>query len=242
MRESLRGWNPNRRKTPAQSLTSRTPLSLDRLQGYWRELACRYFDNRLPPIRIEWSSRLTSSAGLFVSLVGARARRGESVQVNSMDRLIRLSLPLLGHQPEREIIRTLAHEMIHQWQYDIRRSRPSHGRDFRDKMEELNRDGLDVTIRHTLNREVEALARYVWRCLRCGMLYRRQRRTISPQRHRCGSCHGLLVEDALHPTNLTVDSPPNAPMWKRSAAYKAQPTTKASTLAQLRFDFMERPS
>ena len=37
---------------------------------------------------------------------------------------------------------TLAHEMIHQWEFDIRKRRPSHGPLFREMMERMNEAGL----------------------------------------------------------------------------------------------------
>ncbi|HEX2056407.1 MAG TPA: SprT-like domain-containing protein, partial [Nitrospiraceae bacterium] len=102
---------------------------------------------------------------------------------------------------------TLAHEMIHQWQYDILKRRPNHGADFRRMMSRMNQDGLRITIYHSMYQEVDALARYVWRCRQCGYLYRRHRRTIQPRRHQCGACRGPLQEVRLpafepHPTSL----------------------------------------
>ena len=170
------------------------PISIDRLQTFWKELTETYFQNRLPPIRLEWSYRLTASSGIFVSQVGPRSRRINPEEGPGTERLIRLSLPLLHNQTESEIVRTLAHEMIHQWQYDIRKRRPTHGSDFLAVMARMNQDGLGITIRHSLDQEVDDLARYAWRCTRCGKGYRRQRRTISPHRHRCGSCRGALEE------------------------------------------------
>jgi len=84
--------------------------------------------------------------------------------------------------------------MIHQWQFDVRKRRPDHGPDFLEKMEAMNRDGLKITIHHTLDEEVSAFLTYAWRCLECGQDYQRQRRTIRPKDHRCGACHGLLGE------------------------------------------------
>ncbi len=163
----------------------------------WQDLACRFFENRLPAIRIEWSSRLTASAGLFVSQVGPRSlwrftayRRGEA-------RVIRLSAPLLRGQPEAELLGTLAHEMIHQWEFDIRKRRPSHGPAFREMMDRMNEAGLNITIRHQLNETVQALNRHAWECVQCGMAYHRQRRTIVPSRHLCSRCRGALVEVSL---------------------------------------------
>ena len=96
---------------------------------------------------------------------------------------------------EQEIVSTLAHEMIHQWQFDILKRRPNHGPDFLRKMTEMNRDGaLAITIYHSLQKEVLALTRFSWRCRQCGRVYRRQRRTIQPRRHHCGICRGSLQE------------------------------------------------
>jgi predicted SprT family Zn-dependent metalloprotease len=164
------------------------------MQDEWNRLNVRYFRGALPAIQILWSRRLTASAGMFVSQVGPRARQDGVVDTRSGRRLIRLSLPLLRDQPEEEMIATLAHEMIHQWQYDILKRRPNHGRDFRCVMEVMNRDGLGVTIGHSLDEAVQALAKYAWRCQQCGRDYRRQRRTIRPSRHRCGVCRGKLRE------------------------------------------------
>ena len=170
----------------------------------WQDLACRFFENRLPAITIEWSTRLTASAGLFVSQVGPRSLWLSTAYRHGEARVIRLSVPLLRGQPEAELLGTLAHEMIHQWEFDIRKRRPSHGTTFREKMDEMNRAGLGVTIRHQLNETVEALNRYAWQCIRCGMAYHRQRRTIVPARHLCSRCRGALVEVALEPSSRVL--------------------------------------
>jgi len=163
----------------------------------WHDLSCRFFENRLPAITIEWSSRLTASAGLFVSQVGPRSRWVSFAYRHGRARVIRLSAPLLRGQPEAELRGTLAHEMIHQWEFDIRKRRPSHGPTFREMMDRMNEAGLNITIRHQLNETVDALNRYAWECVRCGMAYHRQRRTIMPGRHLCSRCRGRLVEVPL---------------------------------------------
>ena len=163
----------------------------------WQDLACRFFEDRLPAIRIEWSTRLTASAGLFVSQVGPRSRWVSSAYRHGAARVIRLSAPLLRGEPEAELRGTLAHEMIHQWEFDIRKRRPSHGPTFREMMDRMNEAGLGITIRHQLNKTVDALNRYAWECVRCGMAYHRQRRTIMPARHLCSRCRGRLVEVPL---------------------------------------------
>ena len=175
------------------------PVTLSDLQVLWQALNAQYFEGRLPTIEIQWSSRLTSSVGMFVSQTGPRSCLLSVQERHGSARKIRLSLPLLIGKPHAEIQGTLAHEMIHQWQYDIRKRRPSHGEDFSQKMVLMNQDGLGITIYHSLTQEVEAFTRYEWRCQSCGKGYRRQRRTISPARHRCSECLGCLKEVPVLP-------------------------------------------
>ncbi len=174
-------------------------LSQAGLQARWRDLNARYFAGLLPPIAIVWSRRLTSSVGMFASRSGPRAPQLASA--SHCHREIRLSLPLLERLAERtayaeqELLNTLAHEMIHQWQFDVLKRRPTHGLDFLRKMAEINRTGeIAVTTYHSLQKEVLALSRFAWRCVGCGQIYRRQRKTIEPRRHQCGSCRGTLQE------------------------------------------------
>ena len=177
------------------------PSTASELLAVWRDLNTRYFEGDLPPIALVWSIRLTSSVGMFVSRTGPRSSWTGNAPSKTPKREIRLSAPLLkpllADSPFgwNELVSTLAHEMIHQWQYDILKRRPNHGPDFIRKMREMNRDGtLAVTVYHTLKKEVQALSRFAWRCGRCGRIYRRQRRTIHPRRHHCGSCRGSLQE------------------------------------------------
>ena len=188
----------------SSTTTPLSPLSAERLRALWGELNARFFNGTLPSIQIMWSRRLTSSSGMFVSRVGPRAKTDDGQDTRPERRLIRLSLPLLHSLLERtpcaeqEILSTLAHEMIHQWQFDLLKRRPDHGLDFLRKMTEMNRSGLvGVTIYHALGKEVQALSRYAWRCQQCGLVYQRHRRSIQPRRHRCGQCQGSLHELTL---------------------------------------------
>lgn len=219
--------------------------SLEQLQTEWRRLNERYFEGLLPPISVVWSRRLTSSVGMFVSRGGPRPRLFEESNRHRPKREIRLSAPLLAHLADRtayagqELLNTLAHEMIHQWQFDVLKRRPNHGPDFLRKMTEMNRSGLvSITIYHSLQKEVQALSRFAWRCTDCGRIYRRQRKTIQPRRHLCGSCRGALQElPALHqarekPVLQTPVTrlPPTYPAQQLSLAWDARldPLTASS--------------
>jgi predicted SprT family Zn-dependent metalloprotease len=197
-------------------------LSPEELQARWRDLNARYFAGLLPPIAIVWSRRLTSSVGMFASRSGPRTP--QPAAAGHCRREIRLSLPLLERLAERsayaeqELLNTLAHEMIHQWQFDVLKRRPTHGLDFLRKMAEINRAGeIAVTTYHALQKEVLALSRFAWRCVDCGRIYRRQRKTIEPRRHQCGSCRGALQELRLS----AVSRQPSAAIQGRRAGHAA---------------------
>jgi predicted SprT family Zn-dependent metalloprotease len=174
-------------------------LSTETLETRWKQLNARYFSGSLPPIPIRWSERLTSSVGMFTCRGGPRTSYPNLASTSRRE--IRLSRPLFeqlaARMPhvEQELINTLAHEMIHQWQFDVLKRRPDHGLAFLKKMAQINRSGeVAVTTYHSLEKEVNALSRFAWQCISCGRLYRRQRRTIEPQRHHCGACRGTLRE------------------------------------------------
>ncbi len=186
------------------------PLSSEGLQARWQHLNTRYFTGSLSPIEIVWSHRLTASVGMFACRKGPKAFYPAILDSR---REIRLSLPLFEQlaartaYAEQELLNTLAHEMIHQWQFDVLKRRPDHGLEFLRKMTQINRSGeVAVTTYHALEQEVIALSKFAWRCQDCGRLYRRHRRTIQPKLHQCGSCRGALQE-LVSPTQLCEDRP-----------------------------------
>ena len=213
------------------------PFTTEHLQDVWVDLNVRFFDGHLPSIDITWSRRLTSSVGMFVSRRGPRPRLDLDGLRPPTRREIRLSLPLLqqvsqrSEYGEQEIRSTLAHEMIHQWQYDILKRRPNHGANFLRKMTEMNQDGtLAITIYHSLQKEVLALTQFAWRCRQCGRVYRRQRRTIQPRRHHCGICRGLLQELVGSISRIPTDS-------ERASLTRVPPSQRHLQPLQLSFTF-----
>jgi predicted SprT family Zn-dependent metalloprotease len=204
------------------------------LQTRWQHLNGRYFSGSLPSIAILWSPRLTSSVGMFASRGGPRTSSGQG------SREIRLSLPLFVKLADRtpyaeqELLNTIAHEMIHQWQFDLLKRRPDHGLAFLRKMTEMNRTGeVAITTYHSLDQEVLALSRFTWRCNDCGRIYRRQRKTIQPGRHRCGVCRGTLHE-LLSPI-FTVESQlvGNVPQLSIPLSPSARPNRRIAEPQQL---------
>ena len=208
------------------------------LQARWQHLNTRYFSGSLKPIEIVWSQRLTASVGMFACREGPKAFY--PLALTHRRREIRLSLPLFEQlaartpYAEQELLNTLAHEMIHQWQFDVLKRRPDHGLEFLRKMTQMNRTGeVSVTTYHTLEKEVIALSKFAWRCQDCGRLYRRQRRTIQPKHHHCGSCRGQLQE-LVAPTQLIEDRPtPYLTHASEPSPRSARPTKLGRTPEQL---------
>lgn len=130
----------------------------------------------LPPacdVRIEWSKRLTSSAGICYP--------GK--------RLIRLSTHYHQRFPE-EIESTLLHEMIHLLV-------PGHGPEFYAWLERIRRQGGRVA-RYAKERATQGKARWLYHCRGCGarwLRYRRLRGGGVGYVHK--GCGGSLVEKRL---------------------------------------------
>lgn len=223
--------------TPATSGLS-AHHSSEVLQARWQHLNARYFAGSLKPIEIVWSQRLTASVGMFTCR--HREKAFSPFAMMNSRREIRLSLPLFEQlaartsYAEQELLNTLAHEMIHQWQFDVLKRRPDHGLEFLRKMTQINRSGeVAVTTYHSLEKEVIALSKFAWRCQDCGRLYRRHRRTIQPKRHHCGSCRGQLLE-LVSPTQLIEDRPrPYQTPVSDSSHRPARPTGSGETPEQL---------
>jgi predicted SprT family Zn-dependent metalloprotease len=213
-------------------------LSDEALEARWRQLNAQYFAGALQPIPICWSERLTSSVGLFTCRGGPRTSYLNLPSTSRRE--IRLSRPLFDQlavrmpQVEQELLNTLAHEMIHQWQFDILKQRPDHGVAFLRKMTQINRSGeVAVTTYHSLEKEVIALSRFTWQCTNCGRLYRRQRRTILPQRHHCGACRGALRELVSKPELHKDDRGPLIEPASDTMSLLGSPRTPTSSPEQL---------
>lgn len=120
-------------------------LSLD-LDAIYRELNRKHWRGRLPPVRIEWSTRLRV-AGQCVG------RRGP----------IQLGLRYHLHYP-RDLRRTLKHEMVHLIHW-------SHDEAF---MAEARRVGALIYARSYPG--IQWPFRYVYECPSCGSRYRSRKR------------------------------------------------------------------
>jgi len=114
-----------------------------------------YFEDKLGPVKLEWSKKMTLCAGVF--------------SVNNSLPVIRLSEPLLKFRTVKEIKETLLHEMIHAYlfieQVDQSDDKSGHGFAFKLKMNEINsKTGLNITVYHSFHDEVDYHRKHIWRC------------------------------------------------------------------------------
>lgn len=149
------------------------------LKRMYKEFNESYFNNELPKyVDVEWSSRLTSNAGIHKKKI--------NYVTNEVEEIIRLSTHYHKKNPQ-DIIDTLVHEMVH-----VKYPRDKHGSKFINEMKRLNREyGLNIRVYSS----ERALVKYKYICKECGKTYDRSRRLGSG--YRCGVCRGGLVEEVM---------------------------------------------
>lgn len=134
----------------------------------------KYFNNTLPKsseIIIEWSGRLTASAGICYR--------------KAKNSIIRLSTHYHKDFPE-EIESTLLHEMIH---LKIK----GHGQEFKKEINRINSLGGNVK-RFSKRRSTKKRINWIYKCKKCSKKYERNHKISKLNRYRCGICRGKLEE------------------------------------------------
>ncbi len=134
----------------------------------------RYFEGLLAGSTVEWSDRLTLSAGICHMRQEAAALPAGTAAGVFRHCAIRLSRPLLRFRPFSDTIDTLLHEMIHAYLWIASASTPhsraaldrnGHGPAFLQWACIVNEaEGSNVTVYHTFHDEVAECRRHVWKC------------------------------------------------------------------------------
>lgn len=150
------------------------------LKKLYNEYNKKCFDNQLPKlVGVEWSSRMTSSAGI--------CQRTRNKKTREITFKIKLSTHYHEKYPE-EIIDTLVHEMIH-----VYHPGEGHGALFLDTMNRLNNEfGFKLAV-YAHDRATERKINYLYACKNCGYEYKRVKR-INTDTNFCGvkGCRGNL--------------------------------------------------
>ncbi|KAM0550638.1 hypothetical protein ACHAPJ_008897 [Fusarium lateritium] len=110
---------------------------------------------------------------------------------------------------EHRLLNVMAHEFCHLANFMISGiTNNPHGREFKvwaAKCSAVFGDrGIEVTTKHSYDIDFK----YVWECEACGTEFKRHSKSIDPQRHRCGSCKGLLKQTRPAPRGAAAGKAP----------------------------------
>ena len=125
-----------------------TSMSLIPVLPLFLKLNRQYFQNSLfekgvPRVSLRWSDgRMRTTAGMY-------RRKTNFFGVKSGE--IILSKPVLANLPEKALMSTLCHEMIHAWIDLVLNMEEVHGPNFHKRMAEINSSQTDfqITVRHS---------------------------------------------------------------------------------------------
>ncbi len=122
------------------SLIPVLPLFLQLNRQYFQNSLC---DKGVPRVSVRWSDgRMRTTAGLY-------RRKTNFFGVKASE--IILSKPVLENLPEKALMSTLCHEMIHAWIDLVLNVEEGHGPNFHKRMAEINSSQADfqVLVRHS---------------------------------------------------------------------------------------------
>ena len=159
------------------------PMSLIPVLPLFQKLNRQYFqnslsDNGIPRVSVRWSDgRMRTTAGIY--------RRKANFLGQKASEII-LSKPVLEHLPEKALMSTLCHEMIHAWIDLILKVEEGHGPNFYQRMAEINSSQTDfqVTIRHSFPIS-KKIPKWVATCPICKSSFRYRRIVKGAACRRC---------------------------------------------------------
>ncbi|OLN87704.1 HMG box-containing protein C19G7.04 [Colletotrichum chlorophyti] len=176
----------------------------DVAQAFLHELDDRITEGKLQTlaestggIKINWSTKLNTTAG--------RANwRRETVRTKNPDGTDKsvthrhhasIELAEKVIDDEHRLLNVVAHEFCHLANFMINNLTVNpHGKEFKAWAALCSRAfgdrGIEVTTKHSY----EIDFKYIWACAECGTEFKRHSKSINPERHRCGTCKGLLKQ------------------------------------------------
>ncbi|MCC5911946.1 MAG: SprT family zinc-dependent metalloprotease [Clostridiaceae bacterium] len=146
-------------------------MATEKLYALYEEFNTKYYNGKLPSnVTIEWSNRLTRSAGMCYP----------------SKKIIRLSTHYHKKFPE-EIGSTLLHEMIHLIILD-------HGPTFKKEIQRIEAMGGTVS-RYAKEAAKLKSPSWKWVCTKCKTSYTRYRR--GAKNYKCRVCNGQLKDKPI---------------------------------------------
>jgi len=177
-------------------------------QNYFDDFNKNVFDNVLSEVKVIWSPRLRTTAGvtrlkqLFKTTTYGKGTKSEQSRKEAFERIASIDLSSKVIDSEDRLRETLLHEMCHaaQWLVDGV-SKPPHGESFKKWGNIATKiTGLKVTTTH----EYVISYKFAWACTECKMVVKRQSRSIDTLRQVCGRCRGKLIEIEVPQSNSSL--------------------------------------
>ena len=147
------------------SLIPVLPLFLELNRQYFQS---SLFEKGVPIVSVRWSDgRMRTTAGIY-------RRKTNFFGVKTSE--IILSKPVLENLPQRALMSTLCHEMIHAWIDLVLQVEEAHGPNFRRRMSDINSSQTDfqVTVRHSFP-TLQKNPKWVATCPSCNKNFRYRR-------------------------------------------------------------------
>ncbi len=178
----------------SMSLIPVLPLFLKLNRQYFQN---SLFENGVPRVSVRWSDgRMRSTAGIY-------RRKTNFFGVKTSE--IILSKPILEKLPQKALISTLCHEMIHAWIDLVLQVEEGHGSNFHKRMAEINSSQTDfqVTVRHSFPIS-KKIPKWVATCPSCKRSFPYQRMVKAAA---CRSCCNTYFEGRWDQKCLLIYEP-----------------------------------
>lgn len=155
-------------------------------------------------VKIVWTKTLNTTAGRANWRREAiRTKQSDGKQISVVYKhhaSIELAEKVIDD--EHRLLNVLAHEFCHLANFMVSGITTNpHGKEFKAWATKCSlafgHRGINVTTKHTY----EIDFKYIWECTACRAEYKRHSKSIYPERHRCGSCKGLLQQTKPVPRN-----------------------------------------
>eukprot|EP00984_Skeletonema_dohrnii_P020898 scaffold10295_cov121-Skeletonema_dohrnii-CCMP3373.AAC.1 len=177
------------KSTSSQSRVINFNKSRDKLTSEtFAEFNQRAFANQLSSVKVEWSKKLNTTAGIT-------RMRGKLGEQYSDSRVATIELATKVIENEEQLRSTLLHEMCHAaaWLVDGVH-KPPHGKVFKNWASKSMRKIKDVEV--TTTHDYQISYKFAWACTnaKCNVVIKRHSRSVDLNKHCCGKCKNKLIE------------------------------------------------
>ncbi|KAM0243877.1 hypothetical protein ACHAP5_006829 [Fusarium lateritium] len=163
-------------------------------------------------VKLVWTKSLNTTAGRanWRRETSRTTRKADGVELSvSYKHHASIELAEKVIDDEHRLLNVMAHEFCHLANFMVSGITTNpHGREFKSWAAKCSAAfgdrGIEVTTKHSYDIDFK----YVWECDECGTEFKRHSRSIDPQRHRCGSCKGLLKQTRPTPRGAAAGKAP----------------------------------